>query len=160
MIYYYYPTKDDLFLAVVEDVYSKLLKDLASALAPDTPVQERLLRLYVRLGQVSESELSVVRLIVREALGSSERLRRLLERFKRGHIPLVIQTLQDGCAQGVIRNDLPLVQLLLATMALGTIPQFVRALAAEHLPFDKAQDPDEFAAGLLGVLFRGVGAAT
>jgi len=32
MIYYYFPTKDDLFLAVVEQVYEKVLADMASAL--------------------------------------------------------------------------------------------------------------------------------
>ena len=35
MVYYYFPTKDELFLAVVEEVYAKLLADLASALAPE-----------------------------------------------------------------------------------------------------------------------------
>ena len=33
MIYYYFPIKDDLFLAVVEEVYAKLLGDLGVALA-------------------------------------------------------------------------------------------------------------------------------
>ena len=32
MIYYYFPTKDDVFLAVVEDVYEKLLVDVERAL--------------------------------------------------------------------------------------------------------------------------------
>ena len=32
MIYYYFPTKDDLFLGVVEDIYAGLLDDLAQAL--------------------------------------------------------------------------------------------------------------------------------
>src|SRR5262245_34414577 len=57
MIYYYFPSKDDLFLAVVEEVYVGLLKDLALALAPDAPVEERIGRLYLRIGRASEREL-------------------------------------------------------------------------------------------------------
>ena len=46
MIYYYFPTKDDLFLAVVEEVYVALLADLEARLARSRPVEERIRRLY------------------------------------------------------------------------------------------------------------------
>src|SRR6266511_1861365 len=49
MLYYYFPSKDDLFLAVVEEVYSALLADLTGALAPGVPVDERIGRLYDRV---------------------------------------------------------------------------------------------------------------
>ena len=68
MVYYYFPTKDDLFFAVIEEVYVELLADLASALAPDVDVPERLRRLYRRLGAMSELEAITVRLILREIL--------------------------------------------------------------------------------------------
>src|SRR5688500_20229561 len=50
MIYYYFPTKDELFLAVVEDVYAGLLDDLTAAMADEHPVEERLRRVYRRVG--------------------------------------------------------------------------------------------------------------
>ena len=34
MVYYYYPSKEELFFAVVEETYSKLVADLGRALAP------------------------------------------------------------------------------------------------------------------------------
>src|SRR5262249_38079135 len=89
MLYYYFPTKDDLFFAVVEEVYTALLSDLTLALADDVPVRERIRRLYLRVGSLSDLELAVVRLMVLEALTSSSRLERLIRRFQRGHIPLV-----------------------------------------------------------------------
>src|SRR6185503_6984924 len=61
MIYYYFPTKDDLFLAVVEQVYEKVLADMAKALEPDVPVRDRLIRLSTRVGQASDEEVLVAR---------------------------------------------------------------------------------------------------
>src|SRR5688500_17270312 len=81
MIYYYHPTKDDLFMAVVDQVYGGLLEDLSRALAPDAPVEERLSRMYLRFARMSEDELTTVRMIVREALLASPRLDRVIERF-------------------------------------------------------------------------------
>jgi AcrR family transcriptional regulator len=107
MIYYYFPTKDDLFLAVVEEIYVGLLDKLESALARTRPVIDRLHALYERLGALSADERDVVRLVLREVLASPARLERLLARFRRGHIPLLVDLVRDGVAAGVFRNDLP-----------------------------------------------------
>src|SRR5580700_2287922 len=71
MVFYYFPTKDDLFLAVVEEVYAKLLDDIGAALAGDDPVRDRLARVFARIGGSSDEKLQVVRLVVRESLLSS-----------------------------------------------------------------------------------------
>src|SRR5450432_1406147 len=63
MVYYYFPSKDELFLAVVEDVYTGVLADFLPALDPALPVEERILRLYTRMGAISEDERLVVRLV-------------------------------------------------------------------------------------------------
>src|SRR5688572_24885486 len=60
MIYYYYPTKDDLFFAVIEDVYEPFLVDLESALALDFPPDERIRRLYARVAAMSDVEFQTV----------------------------------------------------------------------------------------------------
>src|SRR6186713_3001728 len=77
MVYYYFPTKDDLFFAVVEELYQKLLKDIEQAVLPDVAVEQRLERLFARVAQLTEDELLVIRLVFREALTSSARFGRL-----------------------------------------------------------------------------------
>ena len=48
MVTYYFPTKDDLFTAVVEGVYVGVLRDISAALAPDAPLEEKVQRLHAR----------------------------------------------------------------------------------------------------------------
>src|SRR5262245_5446523 len=57
MVYYYFATKDDLFFAIVEETYVRLLEDMERALAEDAPVKARILRLYTRIGALSDDEL-------------------------------------------------------------------------------------------------------
>jgi AcrR family transcriptional regulator len=159
MIYYYYPTKDELFFAVVEDTYARILEDVTRALQPDAPVPERLRRLYRRIGTLSERETLTVRLILREALVSSQRLRRLFERFSRGHIPLVLAALADGVRDGAIRDDLhPLVGLLV-TFAVGVVPQLVLRHATHRLPVKAPPADAVLTDQLVDVLFRGISAS-
>src|SRR5215213_5977897 len=56
MIYYYFPTKDDLFFAVIEDVYELVLPDIAALLAADAPLRAKLARVMRRLAGGSEAE--------------------------------------------------------------------------------------------------------
>jgi AcrR family transcriptional regulator len=159
MVYYYFPTKDDLFFAVVEEVYAKLLSDMTKALEPNAPVEERIRRLYARVGAVTDEELTTVRLVAREALVSSSRLGRLISRFQRGHIPLVLSALGDGIREGRVDPALPPALLLLATLAVGAVPQFVRRAAGKRAPFASLPPSDALAPILVRVLFHGIGAA-
>src|SRR5258706_13859163 len=68
MVYYYFPSKDELFFGVVEQLYQKLLADIETAILPDVPVHSRVERLYARVAQLTDEELLVARLIMREAL--------------------------------------------------------------------------------------------
>src|SRR5690606_7035067 len=112
MLYYYFPTKDDLFLAVVEEVYSELLADLTGALSVEAPIEERLARLYARFARISQRELEIIRLVVREMLAPSPRLARLIHRFQHGHLPLVQDALAAGLAEGRLDPRFPLSLLL------------------------------------------------
>lgn len=158
MIYYYFPSKDDLFLAVVEEVYAKLLDDLARALAPDAPVAVRLERMYARFGAASDDELRLVRLLGREALVSSKRLERVLERFTQGHIPLVLSTLAAGVQSGELAADTPPIVMMMATMSLAILPQVVRRMMGGMPPFLGVPDGDTLARALAGVLLHGLAA--
>jgi AcrR family transcriptional regulator len=159
MVYYYFPTKDDLFLAVVEEVYAKLLEGLTAALAPDgTNVKTRLRRAFLRLGKMSDDESKVIRLIVREALVSSTRLDRIVERSLRGHVPLLLKTIAEGIADGEIDGAIPPPLLLISTFALGGIPQVARRVAGAAPIFQGLGDSETLATQQIELLFRAIGA--
>jgi AcrR family transcriptional regulator len=157
MVYYYFPTKDDLFFAVIEDVYVALLADLTRALGADADVAERFRRLYRRLGAMSETEAITVRLIMREILVSNTRLERLVERFKRGHIPLVLATVRDGMHAGAIDPQLPPLLVTLVAFVVGAAPQFLLARIGPHLPIAMLPKGAMLGDLLVRVLFEGVG---
>jgi AcrR family transcriptional regulator len=159
MVYYYFPNKDDLFLAVVEEVYARILPLLEADLASDVPAPERMRRLYARVGKLDDDEFAVIRLVLREALLGSPRMKLIIERFQHGHLPLMFQTVADGVASGDIDGGLhPLVVLgSMLGMAFGGIamrrvigPQL--AQGAEGIP-----SADEMAEGMARVLFHGLG---
>ncbi|HEY8945575.1 MAG TPA: TetR/AcrR family transcriptional regulator [Polyangiaceae bacterium] len=157
MIYYYFPTKDDLFLAVVEEVYERLLADLVVALAPDRPVRERIQRLYERIGRLDDEELLVMRLVVREALISSVRLERILSRFQRGHLPLVFRTVADGLADGTLDGRRHPLLLVGALLGMGAAPQILKRVFGPRLFPDL--DGETFVEQLVEVLFGGIAGA-
>lgn len=156
MVYYYFPTKDDLFFAVVEEVYQGILVDLLRALDNDAPVKERIRRVYERIGGLSKLELAAVQLIAREVLVSSKRLDRLIARFQEGHVPVVVQTLMEGVQDGTIDARIPPAVLFLCTVAVGAMPQLARRVIGKRLPLPGLQSED-FADQLVGVLFNGIG---
>jgi AcrR family transcriptional regulator len=158
MVYYYFPTKDELFFAVVEEIYASILADMARALEPDVPVEERLRRLFRRLAALSEVELATLRLVVREVLVSSSRLDRLIGRFQRGHIPLVLATLSEGMRDGSIDAGRHIGLVLIATIAMGAMPQVMRRVAGERLPLGDLPSGDAFTDALIDLLFSGIGA--
>ncbi len=158
MVYYYFPTKDDLFFAVIEEIYVPLVADLTRALAPDAPVDDRLRRLYRRLGEMSELEATTLRLILREILVSNDRLGRVLQRFQRGHIPLLLAMLRDGMLDGTLASDLPPLLAAVITFAVGAAPQFLLRRAGSHLPAGDIPRGPELADLLVRLLLHGIGA--
>jgi len=156
MVFYYFPSKDDLFLAVVEEVYARLLGDLAGALAGEAPLRDRLKRAFVRLGRVSDEELAVIRLVVREVLLSSERFARVFARVQRGHLALFAATLAEAVASGELEDTIRPPLLLLATFALGGLPQLVRRAGGDRAPFAGLPAPEVLADASLELLFRAV----
>ena len=159
MVYYYFPSKDDLFLAVVEVVYARLLADLEVALAPDVPPRERLDRLYLRIGAVSGEEMDIIRMIIREALTSTRRLEQLIARFQRGHMPLIMRTVVDGMADGSIDRRRHPALIFFTTLILGMIPQLLFRMAGPRLPFADLPAGETLSRELADLLFRGIGPA-
>jgi AcrR family transcriptional regulator len=158
MVYYYFKTKDELFSAVVEEAYSLILEDLKLALAETATPEERIARVYKRVAAMSDDEFKVVRLILREALISSDRLSRITQRFQAGHVPLVLKLAQDGVASGRFRDDMHPVAMIAAMFTLGLMPQVVRRLLVEtDLPFSQhLPPPDVVADTMVSALLAGI----
>jgi AcrR family transcriptional regulator len=175
MVYYYFPSKDDLFLAVVEEVYGALLADLTEALAPRQkpgksgksgasaksdlarPVRERLAALYQRLGALSADELLVVRIVVREVLARPARLTGLIERFRRGHLPMVLALVQDAYAEGLFDPSLPPLVVTGAMMMLGGPVQAILQSVGDRLPLPPVPPGTSLSVLLARIFLRGVG---
>ena len=156
MIYYYFPTKDELFFAVVEEVYTKVLADIGQALLPELPVSERLHRLFERFASLRDDEIEVLRLVAQEGLMSSPRFERLVTRFLNGHIPLILRTLLDGTRDGVLDGRRHPIVLLLATAGLVGPPQLIRRAVGERLPVPGAPSGKALAHELVDVLLHGI----
>ncbi|HEX4445737.1 MAG TPA: TetR/AcrR family transcriptional regulator [Polyangiaceae bacterium] len=158
MVVYYFPTKDDLFLAVVEEVYAGVVHDMEQIFGLEDAARERLRRAFVRLGRTSDLELDVIRLVVREALSSSTRLRRIIGRSMTGHVPLILETLAKGIREGEFDATIPVPFIFAAVVGLGGLPQLLRR-AAPSLPFMAGLPRAEALADIsIDVLFRAVGA--
>lgn len=158
MIVYYFPTKDELFLAVVEEVYARLLGELGELLAGEEPLRDRLERVFARFGEASDDELEVVRLVVREALLSSERFERVFARMQRGHIKMLLEAFAEGMQRGEIDPGIPLPMLLLSAVGLGGLPQVVRHVTGRRGPFQLLPSARALAKVSAELLFRAIGA--
>jgi TetR/AcrR family transcriptional regulator len=157
MVYYYFATKDELFFAVVEEVYGKLLADIEVAIAPDVPVRERAERLFARVARVSDDEVLVMRLVLREALTSNTRFARLRERFQAGHVPLIARLIADGYASGVFNRNLHPMVTMLSFAGMAVVPQIIRRVLDGQLPFANAPAGEELSKLLVAVVFSGTG---
>jgi len=157
MIYYYFPTKDDLFLAVVEEVYGRLLADLEAALGGERDFASRALALYRRVAGSSELERQVVTLVAREAFTSGQRRESVAQRFSRGHVPLIFQAVLGGVGSAELRSDVHPLVLMAATISLGTLPQIAMRALGKYLP-SAAPSPELLTQQLADVLMNGIGA--
>lgn len=157
MVYYYFPTKDDLFLAVVEDAYVGVLERLAEALAPSLDVEERLRRASSFVSFMNEHEREVSRIVLRELMTSTERRAQVVARFQRGHLPLVIDTIASGVREGKVDPALPFALVMTCAFAVCVVPQVMLPILDAHLPLLGPMPQGEKLAQLMvGAFFKGV----
>jgi AcrR family transcriptional regulator len=161
MVYYYFTTKDELFLAVVESVYPAVLARLTAALESNGNDRDgfraRVERLYACLGSFDERERQVLRLVVREALVSNERLASVFERFRRGHLPLLIKLVTDGSVGGHIDSSHHPLVAMICLGAIGALPQVFVHAAAERLPMAEVPRGEALVRELADIYLRGLG---
>jgi AcrR family transcriptional regulator len=153
MIYYYFPTKDDLFLGVIEEPYAKIVATFGELLGADAPVRERIRAVFRRIGAFTPEEAETFRLVLSEAIKSPERRAAVFARAWRGHLPLVFGALEGGKQAGDLDKGVPTPLLGLVTAAVGILPQ----IAARSLPLG-LQGGEAFADRLVDLLFDGIGA--
>jgi TetR/AcrR family transcriptional regulator len=156
MVYYYFPTKDALFLAVVDSVYPRLLGDMARALAGDGPLAERIRQVYGRVAGASDEEITVLQIVIREMLSSSDRRKLLIDRFLHGHIPVLLGSVMAGMSSGEIAPGQHPAVVAIATLLLGVFPQVIHRLGSPHLPAGFFPSAEELAAGLSGIVLNGI----
>ena len=154
MIYYYFPTKDDLFLAVIEDVYQLVLPDIAAILSADAPLRDKLRRVMQRLAGGSDVERSVMRIALRDALMSPTRRALLFERFQRGHIPMVLAAMARAEKSTELRSDVP---AAMKVFSAGAIAIF-GSLILDHLPLPGLPAREVRIEQALDILFDGIAA--
>jgi AcrR family transcriptional regulator len=153
MIYYYFPSKDDLFLGVIEEPYVAIVQTFGEVLATDAPVRERIRALFRRIGAFTGDEAETFRLVLSEAIKSPERRAAVFARAWRGHLSLVFAALDGGKRSGDLDKRIPTPLLGLVTAAVGILPQ----IAARNLPLGLVAD-EALADRLVDILFDGVDA--
>ena len=126
IVSYWFPKKEALFDAVLEETYAPLVADLERLLAPGRSARARLHDVALRIADASAREFDAIRLIARESIGSASRRRRILRRFMKGHVPLLLATLEDGVRRGELDPAVPTLMLFVAFVGLAALPQAVR----------------------------------
>ena len=153
MIYYYFPTKEDLFLAVIEEPYAKIVDSVGAVLAGTQPVRERLRNLFRRIAAATPDEAETFRLVVSEGLKSPELRSKVFARVWRGHLPIVFRALEDGKREGLLDPSVPTPLLGIVTAAMAIVPQ----AAARSVPIGLVAN-DALADRLIELLLNGIGA--
>jgi AcrR family transcriptional regulator len=134
MIYYYFPSKDELFEAVIADFLPVLVERIGVALAPDAPLAERFERLFLNFGRMSDEELVSLRLILREILVSSERRQKVVALAGRAHVPLILGAVLEGLRTGDLDRQHHPGVLMISLLGTAMFAQLVRRLAGDQLP--------------------------
>jgi len=150
MVYYYFPTKEDLFLGVVEQIVED---------PEHTSYVDRVRALYRRIAHMNGIEADTFRLIIREALSSSDRLARLVERFKTGHVALLFRLVADGRRDGSLTSELPMPLMAIVTGVIGAAPQVILRALGPSTPFGALAAGDALVDLQLRVLMGGIGAS-
>lgn len=152
MIYYYFPAKDDLFLAVIEEPYAKIVESFGAILGGDAPIRDRMRTLFRRIGAATPEEVETFQLVLTEGFKSPELRARLFERVWRGHLPIVFRALEEGKRDGVLEAGVPTPLLGLVAVGVGMLPQ----IALRALPLGVPAS-DALADQLTALLFEGIG---
>jgi len=157
MVHYYFGNKEELFFAVVEETYAELLSAMKQAVEGATTLPQRIEAVSLRIAEASDVELDIVRIVLRESLASTDRRTRLMARFRRGHLSLVLGLIEEGVAHGEVRRDVPGPALVPMVLAVTLLPQLIKRLTGPSWPFAASLgDPSDIAKLSSDVLLHGI----
>ena len=152
MIYYYFPTKDALWDAVIDDVYQRIVADLAEILTGPGTLREQLRWIARHMAALDADDRTVMRLALRDALASTERRGRLFARFRQGHIPLVMTAVARAQAAGeLVAAPAPMIMFAAGMSVIGS------QLLLGNLPLPGLPIGDARIETALDLLFDGIG---
>jgi AcrR family transcriptional regulator len=161
MIHYYFPTKDDFFLAVVEEIYAGFSADLTRIMGKLEPFEVKVRALYARIAEGTDAELDVLRLVVREVLVSSSRRHLIMQRFLRGHILPIIGGIIEAQRTGEIDAHHPVPAVAMGMLSTALFPQLAYRVMGElrgALPVELPPATD-LASALVKIFLGGARAA-
>ena len=155
MVYYYFETKDELFLQVVEDRYAGVLARLQDIFARELPFLERVTLASASIGELPEEEFEVMRIVFGELVRSTpERKKLVMDRFKAGHVGLMLRALTEASG-GEIDPRHPLPVALISIVGAMVLPQLIMRMAGDAAPLT-LPEPAKLAEALTEVLRYGL----
>lgn len=154
MVYYYFETKDELFLQVVEDRYAGVLAKLEEIFARESPFLERMTLASASIGELEDEEFEVMRIVMGELVRSTpERKKLVMDRFKQGHVGLLFRALTEASEEIDPRHPLPVA--LISIVGAMVLPQLLMRIAGDAAPI-ALPDPSVLAESLAEVLRHGL----
>jgi len=111
-VYNYFPSKEALFAAVIEEA-SRRAAELYAGSRPSGSVRARLLTLARADVQVLREQEAFTRVLIREALSFRPETYPLIVRHLEPFLAVVAETLAEGARRGEVRSDAPVAQLAL-----------------------------------------------
>lgn len=155
MVYYYFETKDELFIQVVEDRYAGVLLKLEEIFARELPFLDRMTIASASIGELEEEEFEVMRIVLGELVRSTpERKKLVMDRFKEGHVGLLLRALMEASGEEIDpRHPLPVA--LISIVGAMVLPQLLLRMAGVAAPL-ALPEPSLLAESLADVLRHGL----
>ena len=119
-VYNYFGSKQELFLAVVEEACVRAAEG-ATSVAADASTAERLRAVLASDVEWVRRDEHFARVLVREALSADPRFYSEILAAAAPFVGRVAEVLADGVARGEVRSDIPVQQLALVFTGLGEL---------------------------------------
>lgn len=120
VLYYYFKSKDDLYIYLINDAYKFFFKEIRAVLNTKkafTPKLKELVHLYV---SCQEEYDETVRIIYNAAFGTSRNHPKVnLQKLEEEHIGIIADFMQEGIQEGVLRK-LPVHSLVMHFLGIVT----------------------------------------
>jgi AcrR family transcriptional regulator len=145
-VYNHFPSKEALFLAVVEEA-CQLAADGASDVSAEAPTQERLRAALASDVEWARAHEAFARVLVREVLTPNPRFYQRVLEAAAPFITRIREILADGVERGEVRADIPVDELALAFVGFGDLALI------QHWGSDGAWPPLEQIPALVTGLF-------